>query len=165
MNHTSSRSPHLSSRKVLTDPAAPPPLKWRADVYPRFLSGSVHFFAFILLFFVSLLISSLWCGQWRGILQLCCCCLFSTTVYNLSWSLSDQVRADTLPAGMHRNDLHLSDSPRLWLVVLRVADSSKSIMATGWSHRQLTCIWFYRQIIMTILANITKTSYFIVTLW
>ena len=36
------------------------------------------------------------------------------------------------------------------------------ITATGWSHRQwtfkqLTCILFYCQVIMTILANITKS--------
>ena len=34
------------------------------------------------------------------------------------------------------------------------------IRATGWSHRQLTYILFYCQILMTVLANITiKNSY------
>ena len=55
----------------------PPPLKWRSDICPCFLSGSVQFFVFTLLFFFSLLISSLRCGQWWGIFQLCCCCLFA----------------------------------------------------------------------------------------
>ena len=49
-------------------------------------------------------------------------------------------------------------APWLWLVVL-IQERwilANQITATGWSHRQLTCIWFYCQIIMTILTNITK---------
>ena len=116
---------------VLTAPAAPPPLKWRSDIYPGFLSGSVHFFVFTLFFFVSLLISSLWPGHWWGIFQLCCCCsLFSAAVYRLVFSLnfSDQVRADTAhlhqeghcpvraawprcQQPVHESDWHFSDTP------------------------------------------------------
>ena len=48
-----------------------------------FLSGSVQFFLFTLLVLVSLLISSLWRGQWWGIFRLCCCCLFSAIFYCL----------------------------------------------------------------------------------
>ena len=78
----------LESLKILQ---LPPPLKWCSNIYPSFVSGSVQFFVFALIFFVSLLISSLWRGQWWGIFQLCCCCLFPAIVY--SWNLSDQVRA------------------------------------------------------------------------
>ena len=80
-------------------PQLPPPLKWRSNMYPCFLSGSVQFFVFTLPFFVSLLISSLWCGQWWGIFWLCCC-LFSTIVYSSDSSLniSVQVTAGTAPA-------------------------------------------------------------------
>ena len=39
--------------------------------------------------------------------------------------------------------------PRRWIL-------ANQITATGRSHRQLTCILFYSQIIMTVLANITK---------
>ena len=70
---------------VLTRPAEksfqilqlPSPLKWSSDIYPSFHSRSVQFFLFTLLFFIRLLISSLWCGQWWGIflLLLLCHCL------------------------------------------------------------------------------------------
>ena len=76
----------------------PPPLKWCSNMCPSFLSGSVQFCLFPLLFFVSLIISSLWRGQWWGIFRLCCCCLFSTIVYSLGLNVSDQVRAGTVPA-------------------------------------------------------------------
>ena len=145
-----------------------------------FLSGSVQFFLFTLLFFVSVLISSLWRGPWRGIFQLCCC-RFSAIVYSLSLNVSDQVRVGTVPArGRGTAQYTLGEggglpasarewltlvrhSPWLWLIVLRQEWGilANQITATGWSHRQrsftqLTCNLFYCQIIMTILANITK---------
>ena len=69
-----------------------------------------------------------------------------------------------LPAAYSREWVTLlRHSPWLWLVVLSrewwiLADQ---IRATGWTHRhwiftELTWIVFYCQIIMTILANITK---------
>ena len=162
---------YLSSRKVLTAPAAPPPLKWRSDIYPCFLSGSVQLFDFTLLFFITLLISSLWPGHWWGIFQLCCCSLFSATVHTLvlSLKLSDQVRGGTAPArGRGTAQYALRDwtewltflrhPPWLWLVVM-IQEwwiLANQITATGWSHRQLTCIWFYCHLIMKILANMTK---------
>ena len=63
MKHTSSRVLTCPAEKplalrrswLLTNPAAPPALKWRADIYLCFLSGSVQFFvlntAFLCLFF------------------------------------------------------------------------------------------------------------------
>ena len=89
------------------------------------LAQSNSFFL-TLLFFVSRLISSLWHGQWWGIFQPCCCCLFSAIVYSLD--VSDQVGADTATAQggplpstccmregacqqrMHESDLHFSDT-------------------------------------------------------
>ena len=51
----------------------------------------------------------------------------------------------------------LRHSPWLWFVVLtQWWILANHIRATGWIFTQLTCILFYRQIIMTILANITK---------
>ena len=57
----------------------------------------------------------------------------------------------------------LRHSPWLWLVVFYREQRilANQITTTGWSHRQwiitqLTCISFYFQIIMTILASITK---------
>ena len=82
---------------VLTNPAAPPPLKWHLNIYPPFFSGSVQFFLFTLLFLISVLICSLWGGQWWGIIGFCCC-LLSAIVYSLRLNVSDQVRADTVPA-------------------------------------------------------------------
>ena len=52
----------------------------------------------------------------------------------------------------------LRHSPWLWLVVL-IQERwifANQITATKWSHRQLTCILFYCQIVMTIL---TKNSH------
>ena len=52
----------------------------------------------------------------------------------------------------------LRHAPQLWLVVL-IQEwwiPANQIRATGWSHRQLTCIWFYRQIIIIILATIPQ---------
>ena len=135
----------------------------RSDISPSFLSGSVQFFVFTLLFFVGRLISSLWRGQWWGMFQH----PFSATVYSLglNLTLTDQVRADTAPAWGGLTAGHawewltpLRHAPWLWLVVLileRRIPANQST-ATGWSHRLLTCILFYCQIIMTILANITK---------
>ena len=103
-------------------------------------------------------------------------------VYSLGLNISDQVRAGTapvrgrdtaqymlhegggLPAAYARDWLTLlRHSPRLWSVVL-IRERwilANQIRATGWSHRQwifkhLSCILFYCQMIMTILANITK---------
>ena len=122
-------------------------LKWRSDIYACFLSGSVQFFVFTLLFFVSCLISSSRRG--RG-----------TAHYALR-------EGGGLPAGYAQEWLTLlRHSPWLWLVLLSVEwwILANQITATGWSHRQLiftqlTCILFYCQIIMTILANITKKCY------
>ena len=52
----------------------------------------------------------------------------------------------------------LRHSPWLWLVVLIWERwiLANQITATGWSHRQLNCLLFYCQIVMTILANIAK---------
>ena len=155
--------------------------KWRLENYPCFLSGSVQFFIFTLLFKVTLLVSSLWSGQWWGIFQLCCCCLFCAIVYTLGLNVSDQVRAGTAPVWERGNAeyaLHegrglpaeyaqewltlLRHSPWLWLVVLiQERWIANQITATGWSHwqwtfTQLTCILFFCQIIRTILENMTK---------
>ena len=52
--------------------------------------------------------------------------------------------------------------PEQWML-------ANQIRATGWSHRQcvfiqLNCILLYCQIMMTILANITKIVYYYITL-
>ena len=164
------RVKHISSRflpvqqKSPDRPAAPPPLKWCSDIYPGFLSGSVHFFVFTLLFFFRLLISSLGPGRWWDmilLLPLCYCLQLS-----LSLDISDQVRADTAPVrgrgipGAQEWLTRLRHAPWLWLVVLTQERwmSADHITATGWSHRQLTCIWFYCQIMM-IVSDITNDSY------
>ena len=94
----------MSSREAANSASLLSPYKscsslhlWNDDICPSFLSGSVQFFLFTLLLLISLLISSLSCGQWWGIFQLCCCCLLSAIVYSLSLKVSDQVRADTAP--------------------------------------------------------------------
>ena len=69
----------------------PPPLKWCSDIYPCFFLWHGPILLFTLLFFVGVLSSSLWCGQWWGILWLCCC-LFSAIVYSWGMNVSDQVR-------------------------------------------------------------------------
>ena len=82
--------PYLSSRKVQIS-QLPPPLKMTPIFILVFsLIRSNSLFVFTLLFFASLLISSLWCGQWWGIFWLCCCCLFSAIVYSLGSNVSDQ---------------------------------------------------------------------------
>ena len=96
MKHISSRGPYLSSRKAancvtlesLQILQLPPSLKWRSNIYPCLLSGSVQLFwsRSILLFFISVLISSLWRGQWWDIFRLCCC-LFSAIVYSLNLNI------------------------------------------------------------------------------
>ena len=71
MKHISSRGPYLSSRKAANSASLLRPykscsslhLKWRSDIYPSFFSGSVQFFVFTLLFFVTFLSSSCWHGQ------------------------------------------------------------------------------------------------------
>ena len=75
--HTDTETAQMLGLQI---PQLPPPLKWHSDIYPCFLSGSVQFFVFTLLFFVSLLISSLWRGQWWGIFLLCFCRPFSVSV-------------------------------------------------------------------------------------
>ena len=147
-------------------------LNYNADE-PCFLSGSVQFFMFALLFLVSLIISSLWRGQWWGIFQLCCCCLFSTIAYSLCLNVSDQVRAGTAPArgrGIAQYALReggglpaaylwewltlLRHSPWLWLVLL---SRGQWILANQIRvFTQLTCILFHCQIVMTILSYIAK---------
>ena len=160
---------------VLTNPAAPS----TSEMTLRYLS----------LFSLWLGISSLWHGQWWGIIRLYCCCLFSTIVYSLSLNISDQVRAGTapargrgtaqytlpegggLPAALCRRVTDTSwHSPLLWLVVLSRERwiLANQITATGGSHRQwiftqLTCILFYRQVIMKMLANTTQKKKKIVT--
>ena len=71
IKHISIKGPYLSSTlyiklyvtlEALQVLQLPPPLKWRSITYPCFLSGSVQFFLFKLLFFASLTISSLWHG-------------------------------------------------------------------------------------------------------
>ena len=133
--------------------------------------------AHALLFFISLLISSLSHGQWWGIFLCCCCFLFSIDL-SLILNISDQVRAASVPArerGTAHNMLRegegliIDASQTLPLALIDcvdsgAVDSSNQITATGWSHRQwiftqLICIWFYYQIIMTILGNMTKNSY------
>ena len=76
---------------VLTNPAAPSTLKMMLS----------FILVFTPLFFVSLLVSSLWRGQWWGIFQLCCCCLFFAIVCSLGWSLnvSHPVSAGTASVG------------------------------------------------------------------
>ena len=133
----------------------PPPLKWCSNIYPCFLSGSVQFLVFTLLLFVSLLISSLWHGQWWGIFFCLCCCLFSTIIYSLGLNISDQVWEGTCAVEGHC-PLHavwgrglpaaygwvlltlLRHSPWLWLVVFSWTwlILANQITATGWSHRQ-----------------------------
>ena len=144
-------------------PQLPPPLKW------CFLSGSVQFFLYTLLFFVSLLISYLWRGQHWGIFQYCCGGFFSTIVcsWSLSLNMSVQVRAGTACQGeghcrvavregscqqrLHESDWHFSDTPlgSDWLYwSLERWPLANQIRATGRTHRQwiitpLTCILFY----------------------
>ena len=65
---------------TLTKPAAPS----NSEMMLRYLSYYI--------------ISSLGCGQWWGIVRLCCCCLFSAIVYSLSLDLFGPVRAGTAPA-------------------------------------------------------------------
>ena len=98
------QAPYLSSRKALSPP---PPLKW-GDIYPSFLSGSVQFFLFKLLFFASLLISSPWRGKWWGIFRLC---WFSTIVYSLGLSLNIWPGKSGQCAVGVANDWHFSDTP------------------------------------------------------
>ena len=78
MKHMSSRGLTCPAEKQLTLR-----LKWRSIIYPCFLSGLVQFFAFTLPFFISLLISSLWHGQWWGIFYI---------VSSFGMKVSDQVR-------------------------------------------------------------------------
>ena len=59
MKHISSRGPYLSSRKAANSVSLLWPYKSSSSLHLCFLSGSVQFFVFMLLFFVSLLISSL----------------------------------------------------------------------------------------------------------
>ena len=57
IKHISSRGSYLSSRKAANSASLLSPYKsWHADIYPSFLSGSVKFFVFTLLFFVRLLL-------------------------------------------------------------------------------------------------------------
>ena len=132
--------------------------------FPFFLSGSDQFFLFTLLFFVTVLVSPLWRGQWWGIFQLCC---FSAIVHSMCLSLNYLTRWEQSLHLRGRDTASrcgwewltlLRHSPWLWLVVL-IREQwilANQIRATGWSHRQLTCIWFYCQITMTILAKMTK---------
>ena len=181
MKHISRRVFTAPTEKSLQILQLPPPLKWLSNINTSFLYGTVQFFVLTLLFFVSLLISSLWHGIWLGIFRFCC---FSAIVYSLDLSLniSDQVRAGTAPAwgrgtvqcvlreGGGLPEVYaqewltlLRHSPWHWLVML-IGERlilANQITATGCIHRQwiftqLTCIIFYCQIIMTILANITK---------
>ena len=138
--------------------------------------GSVQFFVFTLLFFISLLISSPWCEQMWSIFRLCCFCLFSAIIYNLGVKVSDQEREGegrgTVPCGgkalpstcmreggcqQRMYTILLTNSLWLWLVVFSWQRwiLAIQITATGWSHRQwiftqLTCIKVYCHIIMTI---------------
>ena len=115
------RVKHISSRflpvqqKSPDRPAAPPPLKWCSDIYPGFLSGSVHFFVFTLLFFFRLLISSLGPGRWWDMILLCC---LSAIVYSLSCKYPPGesrhcacAGEERCPVPLHGYDWHLSDTP------------------------------------------------------
>ena len=98
-----------------------------------------------------------------GLFLLCCLSAFVRST-SLSLNLSDQVGAST--AAHARAWLtRLRHSPWLWLAAL-IRERwilANQITATGWSHKQwiftqLICILFYCQIMMTILANITKNA-------
>ena len=162
-HHSLSHSRKAANSVSLQIPQLPLPLKWQSKNYPCFLSGTVQFFVFTLLFFISPLISSHWHGHWWGFFQLCCCCLFSTIVYSLSLNVSDQGRAGTVPVrtrGTAQYVLHegggltavyagewltfLRHSPWLWLVVLSREwwILASEIRATGWTHRQ----WIFTQL-------------------
>ena len=134
------RVKHISSRflpvqqKSPDRPAAPPPLRWL-----RYLSWFSLRLGPVLCFYSAYFFSVTWATE------------------GLSWKVSDQVRADAAPVWgrgyQQENDWHFSDTPLCsdWLWIL-----ADQITATGRSHRQLTCIWFYCHMIMTVLANLTK---------
>ena len=124
MKHISSRGPYLSSRKAANSVSLLSPYKshkplhlWNGTAVCILVFSFSLFFLFALFFFISLLISSLWRGQWWSILQLCCCCLFSAIVYSLSLDMSDQVRAGTAPVRrrglppLYAQEWHFSDTP------------------------------------------------------
>ena len=117
MKHTSSRGPCLSRRKATNSasllspkkPAAPSNSDMMLRIYPCFLSGLVKFFVFTLLFFVSLLISSLDVGN-------------GGALYTLGMTVSDQVgeghcsvcacvREGGCQQCMQESDWHFSDTP------------------------------------------------------
>ena len=169
MKHKSSRGPYLSCNgsqlcvvlESLEIPLLPPPLKRCSNIYPCFVSGSVQFFLLTPLFFISLLISSLWHGQWWGILQLYCSTRWEQALRLYRWgALASRccMREGGCQLRAREWLTPLRHSPWLWLVVLILERwiLTNQITATGWSHRQLTCMLFYCQIIMPIWANITK---------
>ena len=155
------RVKHISSRflpvqqKSPDRPAAPPPLKWCSDIYPGFLSGSVHFFVFTLLFFFRLLISSLGPGWWWDMIHDCCCCCLQFVLVSEGLWPGESGHCACVWGGAARSVRHAPlaligcVAPEWWIL-------ANHITATGWSHRQLTCMWFYCQIMMMILSDIKK---------
>ena len=139
LKHIPSSGPYLSSNKAANFAMLLSPYKpcsslhlWNdTPIFILVIPLAVQFFLFTLLFLISVF---LWCGYWWGIYQLCCCCLFSASVYRLALNVSDQLRADTasvwgrgtytlreggeLPAAYAREWLTpLRHSSWLWLVV------------------------------------------------
>ena len=130
MKHTSSRVLTCPAEKplalrrswLLTNPAAPPALKWRADIYLCFLSGSVQFFvlntASLCLFFFLPFLGAFTCSvaspplftvwvwawtyltRWGQALRLC----------GGGALPNSTVQGGGLP-GMHEGDWHFSDTP------------------------------------------------------
>ena len=106
---------------------------------------------FLLCFSSSVLLFLLFDRWWWSLFLFCCCCC-SPPLFTV------RVCAAPLPA----HDWHFSDTPPLALIGCVAPERwipANQITATGWSHRQLTCVWFYCQIIMRILVNITKDCY------
>ena len=94
-----------------------------SDIYPSFLSGSIQFFVFTLLFLVSLLISSLWRGHFSALLLLSVlrhCLQFGLERIWPGESRHCSCAGEGLPAEYARKWLTLlRHAPWLWLVVLR----------------------------------------------
>ena len=147
-------------------------------IYPCFLSGSVQFFLFTLLFFVSLLI--FFSLMWAVVGHFSALSLLSVLHHCLQFGLEHIWPGKSrhcscsgeghCPVGTEGGTAYAREwltlrkhSPWLWFVVLARErwNFANQMTATGWSHRQwifpqLTCIVFYCQIIVTIVANTRK---------
>ena len=152
MKHISSRGPYLSSRKAANSASLLSPYKscsslhlWN-DISISIVVLSLawsNFFLFTLHFFISLLISSPWRGQWWGIFS--ALLLLSALCHCLHFG-SDQVRADAAPVrGRGTAQYALREGgglptayARKWLTILR-------------HYHWLWLVVFYRE--RWILAN------------